>query len=451
MCNCEDNVGGRIGRKLGTAAQRKAVQWAGTIPGMKKIKNWVGKGDYTINSNSLITGADGIDDLSIQTHGNVFNTFTFREYLGDVFSGPGPALATGDQNSIFSVQSFAINPGLVQLHPWLAPIAQQYEQWEPLGYIFEFQSKLTDFSTTQNLGSMMMASDYDVLDPPYTSKQEMLNAQYSSESKPTENMIHGLECDPALRPQSMFYVRSGDVAGDLREYDLCNFQIGTVGIPLKAAAGVVPQRLNLGSLYVHYTVRLYKAQLSNGLNQKGQLQALYGLGTIGQRMDAYNNSTQPWGPTAPIKAFDSIGLRFTVDTTGSTIGRINFPANITSGTWLIMFEVLGSAAPATGVQWICYENSLVNCVNATQAYLVDGAFNGYNYVKGASVNNANSQLGFAVSANWVGVNFITITGPNASCVGGPANSWIPASWGAGNPTQVSAHIYVCNVNNFSVV
>lgn len=446
MCDCsKSSFGERVGGKIGRSVQNRVMN----LPFAKKAKNWFGNGDYTVKMNSIITGAGGdTDNLKLLTHGSAYQELTYREYLGDVYSGGGPALATGDQNSIFNIQTWAVNPGILNLHPWLAPIAQQYEQWEPMGYVFEFQSKLTDFSTTQNLGSIIMASDYDVLDPPYQSKTEMLNAQFSSEAKPTENLLHGLECDPHQRPTQMFYIRSGAVSGDLREYDLCNFNLATINIPLKAAAGVVPSPLNLGSLYVHYTIRLYKPQLSNGYQQKGDLQALYYCTDLvrGQAFTATSFVTaNPYGASAglPKKTFDSIGLTFSIAASGNRSAIITFPASIQDGYWLFHYELRGSNTNSVG--WWDSFVPVSNCESAKQGFNQNNTSNGYFFTP-SSENDSSLQIS-APGTAFIGTAVIRITGPSAKINFGPRTDFSPV----GMATLENFFVYVTQVNNFSVV
>ena len=51
----------------------------------------------------------------------------------------------------------------------------------------------------------MMATQYDVKDPKFTSKIEMLNYEYSTSCAPSGNCIHMIECDPRQTPVSLLY------------------------------------------------------------------------------------------------------------------------------------------------------------------------------------------------------------------------------------------------------
>lgn len=441
------------------------------LPYAKKIKNWFGQGDYTVNTNSIINAAGGdTSNLSLVTHGQHYTDFTFREYLGDIFSGiPSNVGNATSAVSAFNITTYPINPGLQMLHPWLSPIAQQFEQWEPLGYVFEFKSTMTDFSTQTNLGSIIMATDYDVLDQVYTTKVDMMNSQYASEGKPTENMIHGLECDPALRPTKIFYVRSSNpiavngVVPDLREYDLGNFSVATVNVPLTrptSSTAWVP--VTLGSLYVHYTVRLYKQQIANGLPMKGQLMSIFSCGTPGGQIPSW---TDPFGAGTPTAVWDNMGLIFSTVNRGTstTSGQIRFPSWITSGIFMVCTHLLltgvgtGPGSPA-GLSYGPAE-PLTNCKVAFQAFRVPGqtAVRPWFWApSNPGTNDSQCDMGVSTAdaANfprgWNTFAVFEITGPNATVALGPYGSLWDGSNLAGL-TQGDYVITVFNVGNFNQV
>lgn len=308
---CEENFGGRLGRKLGNMGYdylNDAFQTSAVGKSFKRAKEWFGNGDYTIRANSIIDTGGDPGNLKMITNGNPWTDFIFREYLGDISAPSTPAA--------FNSTSYSINPGLVQLHPWLAPIAQQFEQYEPMGIVFEFKSLLSDYSSNQVLGSVMMATDYDPSDPPYASKLEFMNAQYSSQAKPTEGLLHGIECDPSQRPTHLLYVRSGDLASteDIKDYDLGNFQIATQG--LGVAAGTI-----IGSLFVHYHYRFYKNQLSNGLLQKGTLSAL-----VGAQVSVAN------AYSSIVYKYNNLGVTWAANV-------LTFPTWLSTGIFLITINV----------------------------------------------------------------------------------------------------------------
>lgn len=252
-CDCDKDLNwlGRVGNQ----AQNQATDWFRST-----FKSWTGLGDYTIQGNSLIAGGTS-DNSSMQIVSISARELRvkYREYIGDVFTHPTVA---GE----FYQQNYAINPGLVDNFPWFAPIAQQYQQWEPNGIIWEFKSTSGDITNDQALGKIIFATDYNTstLGTSFTNQQEMLAEAYAQEGIPSRNMFHGLECDPSERSRRLYFIRSGALVNeDLADYDLGQTTVATVGGP---AANT-----NLGSLYIHYDVSLYKNTLNNGVPDKSQI------------------------------------------------------------------------------------------------------------------------------------------------------------------------------------
>jgi len=82
-----------------------------------------------------------------------------REYITDI---------TGSVN--FTVNKYAVNPGLNNLFPWLANIANQYESYlfRKLHFVYE------PACSTVTPGSVMLAVDFDASDPDPIGKVQMM-------------------------------------------------------------------------------------------------------------------------------------------------------------------------------------------------------------------------------------------------------------------------------------
>jgi len=246
-----------------------------------------------------------------------------REYLGDLTSGPTAG------NTDFKLQSFPINPGIQATFPWLSTIAPQYQEYKINGLVFEFKSLVADavISTTSNaIGSVMMATNYNSTQKVFPNKQAMLESEYSSDGRSSMSFIHAIECKPSITAISdKLYVRSGAPGAnqDLRLYDWGLFQIASQG---QQAANAV-----LGELWCSYEIWFYKPILSNGT-------ALL--------MDKYQISTV----TAAAPFSTSVGNRALV--AGSSLNTtlsnttITFPTNIQTGNFLIIYSMSGGT-PAT--------------------------------------------------------------------------------------------------------
>lgn len=262
-CDCGNSVVGKWLGKVGGQIGDRATTWGENVvsQGLKRFKNWTGLGDYTIHANSLISTGPGGQTAIIETRGRTIKV-AFREYIGDVYTG---SVVGG-----FNANHFTVNPANLKTFPWLSTVATQFEQYKPLGIIFEFKSTATDNSVGTSVGSIIISSDYDVFDAPPETKQQMLNTAYSSEAKMSNDMLHGIECAPSDSSRNIWYCRPNGATqlGDARDYDICTTTVATQG-------GSLPANSSIGSLYVHYEFEFYKECLFNGILNNGQVYAVY--------------------------------------------------------------------------------------------------------------------------------------------------------------------------------
>jgi hypothetical protein len=170
-----------------------------------------------------------------------------REYLGDI-------VASATQG-LFQNQVYPLTPQNSQTFPWLSQIAILYEQWYPHGLVFEFVSTSSEYNgSSQALGTVVMATDYNAADAPYNSKYQMENEDYSNSTKPSCSAVHGIECDPKQRPLEMMYTNQS-TATQVQFTTLGNFQLATNGT---STASTV-----LGELWVSYDISFFKKSIQN--------------------------------------------------------------------------------------------------------------------------------------------------------------------------------------------
>lgn len=400
-CNCDygsygtpheafgSYYGGRAGSFLGAAAAR----------GVGKIFGW---GDYEIKTNSLVKGGGLNSGLELQPLGDKSTRIRYREYLGDVFTSATP--------NAFLTATYPINPGQISTFPWLSPIAQQYDQWQPMGIVFEFRSTSSDYAATQALGSVIMATEYDSLDATFTNKQEMLNCAYSQEAKPTERALHGVECDPGQNPQRIYYTRGSmsttgtpilPTGASIRDYDLGNFVIATQGCPTAS--------LNLGSLYVYYDIIFRKEQIYNGIPSKGPLNWHVTMtGTI--------NGANPLGTTAFTQNYGNLTAQ-----KGGSANIIQLPPWTAGSAWRLILMW------AAGAGW-GHTNPLITFTGATSATTT---FDGQTTWQSAE-NGATSDTLIMIVNCYQTASAATIivgTAGTLTGVGGQANlSQISSAW-----------------------
>jgi len=230
------DVGGHLGGMFGPLG-RAAGRWLGS-----GIGSIFGSGDYQISDNSrynVLTSPKQIPQFASNKQANVI---CHREFVGDVI---------GSTN--FKVTDFPINPGNHKLFPWLSNLAENFEQYKLHGCILEFRSTSTDYSNNAALGSVIMATQYDPYNTSFKSKQEMENYEFAVSCKPSQSMLHGIECATKLTPLSEMFIQSYIPSGsDQRFANLGTFSIATSGMSSAYVAG---------ELWISYCVELIKPHI----------------------------------------------------------------------------------------------------------------------------------------------------------------------------------------------
>lgn len=296
------SIGSRIGSFLGHGAQQI-------------VKALTGFGDYNVEANSIMEGGMSPPEIvnTVQKNGFIVR---HREYIMDV-------LAT--QN--FTNTTLDINPGLGGTFPYLTQIAKAFELYRMRGLVFEFKSMSSDAvlssSASSSLGVVAMATQYNSLNPAFTTLIQMENHEFASASKPSCDFYHPVECKKSLIPNTELYVRTGDVdKGDIRLYDIGQFNIATSGMQNASGNSII------GQLWATYEVEFFQAR--------------YDVPTGILTDHIFNTSisgSTPLGSVHSFSAGNSIGLG--IDTTS-----ITFPQNIRDGHYLILmrYVTVGSAA-----------------------------------------------------------------------------------------------------------
>jgi hypothetical protein len=229
-------LGGLGGQYLGGPAGGALGMAAGNL-----ISKITGFGAYKVSRNTVSNG-NSVPTFRNGGDGMVVN---HREFLTDI---------NGSVN--FKNQVFPINPGLLTSFPWLSLIAADFEEYETDGLVFEYRptSGTAVSSTSSALGVVILATDYDVANPLFISKQQMESYEYSTSTVPFTACIHPVECARGSNVFNNLFVRTGvpPSGTDLRLYDVGNFQIATQGMQ---SAFVV------GELWVSYSYRFRKPRI----------------------------------------------------------------------------------------------------------------------------------------------------------------------------------------------
>lgn len=288
-----------------------------------------GAGDYRIAP----------DSVPLFESSNRANEFVHKEYLGDIFSSQD-----------FSATTFNINPGLGDpgneisglrgMFPWLARIAQQYEEYKIDGMVVYYVPTSSDSvvasATTPALGSVSIATEYNSNKDNFTNLVDMLNHQFSNSKKPSEMIAHPIECARKERPQEIQYVRSDTVS----QTDLLHYDLGKTTV---AVTGCQADGQNLGQLWVSYKVTMFKPILAEQAEDPFVLSTHYRLGST-VSTSAYFGTDY-----ATLEPEDGSTFDLTLGTT-----TIVFPANITDGHFMLSYHVKGSSATLTSALNVAY-------------------------------------------------------------------------------------------------
>ena len=221
-----------------------------------KLRTAGGWGSYETRSNQLVSGAGNQFEApsfsEVDDTGAI--TISHREFIGNVY---GPSAGKP-----FETQTWDLNPGIEQTFPWLAQIAANYEEYEIKQLMFTFKTTVANFQTTSGVtGTVLTATQYDPHSRPFTDLNTMLQTFGGSSCKATENLISGVECDPAkLAGAPGKYIRTADIPSnrDLKDYDLGRFVLALADFPNQLVDEAI------GQLWVSYTVTLRRPRVYTG-------------------------------------------------------------------------------------------------------------------------------------------------------------------------------------------
>lgn len=331
------------------------------------------------------------------------------EYIGELISSG----TTGTSN--FLSQVYGINPGNAGTFPWLSSTAVNFQDYRFKKLIFEYrplvsESTSTSAATLTSMGSVIMATQYDSVVGAYINKNTMENSDFSASCKPSEHKFHAIECNPRFNPLGTLYVSSnlsptssGASGDDLRFQNLGLFQIASCNIPIASNTA-----LDLGEIWVHYEIELYKPQLNAGLYNIQSSHYVCNSGVSGSALLA--------NATASSTNYMILGF--------PTSNSFQFPLAITEGTFLcIIYVINATAITTTATNFTVANGSAVIIFNSNT-----GGDDGANILRApypaAAVTSNDLCLGILVSVNAPGAALCTVTLPNDYTITGSPQSEI---------------------------
>jgi len=295
-----------------------------------------GLGDYA--GNAIIAGSGGppagitvnaSDDLT----GDIY--LSHKEYVGQVTAS---CTVNGQTSTPFQTVTYPLNAGMEKTFPFLSQIANNYDLYEMQGLAFEYKPQYSDSGTTNNnLGRIMMVTQYDPDAPVFLNSRELQNYDYACSVKPSSGLIHGVETARIQSSVNIFYTRSADGSKSKVFTDLGNFTVATEGLPFPSTS-VAGQTQILGELWVTYRVKLSRAKLGTTVGQ-GILYDMFGSRTvqIGQPFNTFTVANTNSGKF-------TVTPQANVALTSSTL-RLAADPNLNSGFYKcdVYYETPGAA------------------------------------------------------------------------------------------------------------
>jgi len=324
--------------------------------------------------NSLYPGSRS---KSVQFSNAVHSTrVTHREYLQDVI--------TGSVAGVFNLDVYNLNPGLSFTFPYLASIAQNFEEYHVHGLVFEFVSSASTYAAGTAMGTVIMAMEYNAAQPAFTNKLLMENSDYAVSARFDKNMVYGVEC--GSHAQNTFYVRNGASSLPITSTDVGAFYIAT-----QPSASLAPL-LNIGELWVSYDVELIRPRL--GPSRWGSYHQQIGAIAAGSPGPVTSNGTSSGAPTVYGSLTNASTSWFI---TSPTLSTYSFPDAAIGDVYQV--TVLASTATGTWTQGFA---------------LTLTKFSVFNFLDLQSGSAGNLSIATGLYA--VGVFFIQVNGADPSFV-----------------------------------
>lgn len=393
------DLGGYLGSAVGLLPGGKAFSGLASMAGSKiggflgnKLGKYMGWGAYSVRSNSLMV-PEGQSPAQMHTSGN-YVRISHREYVADV-------MAPGDGTSTFA--TYQVNPGNVSVFPWLWSQAMSYQKYKILGAIWEFKSTTGNFSTAvganPNVGEVVISTNYNCADPPFSTRTSMENTQYCNSAKPSTSFVHIVECDPALQAQENLYITEGGIPRpqmSINEANWCQTTVATFSTQIVQPNPGVYTSYQLGSLYITYDILLIQP-----VDRSGSINP---TSTFSNSVSV--NEPFPLGDARSIIANPSNSLNCQI-TGYAGWGGVN--ANVitlpqtSQGAFLI--TVFGSSA-AVALPWAA--PSFSNFVNCSMLSDYDAPTVGFNYAapfNGVSTTSWQVTIGIRVNGSSPSLRF----------------------------------------------
>ena len=249
---------GGIGSQLGSAIGNWAEGGLRSLFGSGDYEEEYASGNgFKVSDNSIVEPQSAANVPLLNTSDvsqDGMMRVKHREYFGDFSTGTDVA-----PPYFGNFRREDLTPQNSSLFPWLSTIAGNFEQWIPHGIVFEFVSTCGNAvsSTNAALGSVSIATQYNVYTSGFRDKTTMLNHYFGVSGKTADNVMHAIECNPEEVQMAIFNTYDNNIPptinGDARMYILGQTTFLGVGSQSVYTAG---------ELWVTYDITLMKPRVN---------------------------------------------------------------------------------------------------------------------------------------------------------------------------------------------
>lgn len=236
-----NSAGNMFGGTMGAAVGKRMGRGLAAITGY---------GDYQVSANSLSTVSASVDMVPQFARTDHSVRVCHREFIGDL---KVPLNPDEFKNNFVEL----INPANTTLFPWLSKMATLYTQYRIHGMVITYKTMSSNYSAGGGpLGTVIIATNYNVNDQSFTTKVQMENSEFAVSCNPSSSLIHAIECDPKFSGLQTLYVldpatQQPGAVSDPRFYHYGKLQIATSGLP-----GAYNN--TMGELWISYDIELMK-------------------------------------------------------------------------------------------------------------------------------------------------------------------------------------------------
>jgi hypothetical protein len=246
------SIGSSIGSFLGNAAEDVLKTFIGfgdydtvAASGAENREGSVAPVPYPVVSNSLLGRNHHLSPqipMMSTSMPQGMTRVTHREFIADI-----------NMTDIPYAYHIRIHPSLISSFPWLSNVAFNYQEYKWLGLVYEFRSTAANaVAINPGLGSVTLATQYDAGAPDYPNKQAALSSLFATSCKPSDSMVHPIECDPESLVKPWFYMHT-DGSGTMSKS-----RMQDMGFLNLITEGAQDPYNGAGELWVTYDILLQK-------------------------------------------------------------------------------------------------------------------------------------------------------------------------------------------------